>query len=137
MSEPSAWVFTVRIDCLSQNRLYASRNHWHMRKLIKELRDTSRAAFDAMRIRHNIPIATGKRRVTWERILGPRQHEFDEPNFIGGLKPVLDGLVRSGLLVDDRPKFYVGRYGQVHTMRTEGPALRLAIEEWSDEADQA
>ena len=137
MSEPSAWVFTVPINTLSQNRLYAARSFWARDALKKELRDAAQAAFSLMRIRHNIPIATGKRRVTWERILGPRQHEFDEPNFIGGLKPVLDGLVRSGLLVDDRPKYYTGRYGQVHTMRTEGPALRLAIEEWSDEADQA
>jgi hypothetical protein len=122
-----SWTRYVAIDWPSQNSLYGSANHRATRARIKRLRDGAEASF-----RHGFsecPPATGKRRVTWERILGPRQREFDEPNLIGGLKPLLDGMVRAGLLVDDSPRWYEGVYRQVTGNRQDGPAIRVTIEE--------
>ena len=113
-----SWVRYVAIDWPSQNSLYGSANHRATRARIRRLRDGAEASF-----RHcfsDCPKATGKRRVTWERILGPRQREFDEPNLIGGLKPIL---------VDDSPRWYEGVYRQVTDSRQDGPAIRVTIEE--------
>lgn len=54
-----------------------------------------------MRLVHRIPDARGKRRVTLTRIIGYRQRRYDRDNLATGCKPVIDALVRCGLLVDD------------------------------------
>ena len=125
----TAWVLYVPMDVPSENQLLrgktvrariGKRKHW---------RALSCNAFRALGFERRIPDARGKRRVTWERILGPRQQAFDLSNFIAGLKPIEDGLVDARLLIDDKPQFYEGRYGQVHDQRDVGPCLRVTIEE--------
>lgn len=119
----------LAMDAPSQNKLYKMRNHHAARALYKRLRDEAHKQFVYERHIHGIPLAKGKRSVTWCRILGPRQKLFDEPNFVGGLKPIIDGMVRSSLIIDDKPEYYVGSYRQDSTRRNEGPALVVNIEE--------
>jgi len=132
MSE-QAWVLYLPINVPSQNTLYGNvRDHKAARWKYRGHRDKAELLFRSARNNKRIPPARGKRRVTWERILGPRQREYDEPNFVGGLKPIIDALVRVGLLVDDKPKYYEGRYGQVTERRGDGPALRVTLEDVGD-----
>ncbi|MGN6107259.1 MAG: hypothetical protein ACTHU0_19280 [Kofleriaceae bacterium] len=77
-----------------------------------------------------IPKATGKRRVTFERLYGGRCREWDNDNFVGGLKVVRDALVREGLLVDDNEANLTAIYKQAK--RPGETALRITIEELAD-----
>jgi hypothetical protein len=97
----TSWVLYLDIDSPSQNRLYGNvRNHHAARAHYARIRNDAELQFKRARNVKGIPLATGKRRITWERILGPRQREYDETNFIGGLKPIVDGMVRAELLVE-------------------------------------
>lgn len=73
--------------------------------------------------------ATVKRRVIFTRILGPRNRLLDQPNFIGGIKPVLDALVNVEGLVDDSAKHFEGYYHQRKQRPGEEPGLGVDIEE--------
>lgn len=44
---------------------------------------------------------------------------LDEDNFIGGLKPLLDTIVKLGLIVDDRPEWLELNYKQEKCKRGE------------------
>jgi len=70
--------------------------------------------------------ATGKRRVTLTRVYAGRQKERDLDNAVGGGKPIVDALVREGLLIDDAPAWAEIHHAQV---RGEPAGLRIDIEE--------
>jgi hypothetical protein len=61
------------------------------------------------------PPATGPRRVRLVRVrqAGAGERAYDRGNLVGGLKPVLDALVRHKLLVDDSPRHLVDHYADV------------------------
>lgn len=40
------------------------------------------------------------------RIVQRRKRLLDEDNFIGGLKPLIDGIKNNKYIVDDRPEFF-------------------------------
>lgn len=71
---------------------------------------------------------TKRRRVTFTRCYAGRDREMDRANMIGGMKPVLDAMVRAGLLVDDSPKWLDDRYEQQRVGKGED-GLRVLIEE--------
>lgn len=48
-----------------------------------------------------VPIAMQKRRVTIERV---SHRELDVDNLYGGLKPVIDGLKKAKLIIDDNSR---------------------------------
>ncbi len=59
-----------------------------------------------------------------ERIYGGRGKAMDPDNLVGGVKPVLDGLVRAGIIPDDNPdqiRLYVSQ------VKGEGMAVRITI----------
>ena len=65
--------------------------------------------------------------VTFLRTYSGRQKLRDRGNLIGGLKPVLDAMTLTGLIVDDSPKWLTDYY---HQARVEtGGALTIKIEE--------
>lgn len=70
--------------------------------------------------------ATVKRHVTFVRNYTGREREMDHANLIGGMKGVVDAMVRVGLLVDDSPKWFEGEYKQIHSDRS---GLHVRIEE--------
>lgn len=61
-----------------------------------------------------LPLAAmGRRRlVLFTRWMGHRERAYDEENFKGGCKPILDVLVKKGWLVDDRRKMVETEYRQ-------------------------
>lgn len=69
----------------------------------------------AERMRLRVPIAVGKRRVTFHRYYGGRLKLRDAANFVGGLKCVVDAFVREKLLVDDAPAYLEDHYQQHKT----------------------
>lgn len=105
----ASWSFFLPGPASSQNRLHGKGG---ARFVYKKVRDTYeryiRLAIDA----HRITQATGKRRVTLTRYYTGRQREFDRSNWVGGAKPVVDSLVRCGLLVDDSSKWVDDYYHQ-------------------------
>jgi hypothetical protein len=73
--------------------------------------------------------ATGRRRVTFTRLLGPRTQYFDQFNLVGGLKPVVDALVHLQALVDDSPARFEGYVHQRRCEPGERPGLRVELVE--------
>jgi len=56
--------------------------------------------------------ATAKRRISITRLWGKGKRAYDYGNLVGGLKPLLDEIVRAGLLLDDSPKCCADYYYQ-------------------------
>jgi hypothetical protein len=64
-------------------------------------------------------------------ITGYRKRLCDRQNFARGCKPVLDGLVDAGVLVDDSEKWLDDEYKQVQAgYLLNGKGERLEIEVW-------
>jgi hypothetical protein len=59
-----------------------------------------------------IPKATKLRRIYFCRFYGKGKRPYDYGNLVGGFKPLLDEIVRAGLLVDDRPNTCADYYRQ-------------------------
>jgi hypothetical protein len=72
-----------------------------------------------------------KRPVTTKRKVTITRHSagtLDKGNLIGGCKPLLDALVRLGLLVDDSPEWLDDHYRQVKCPR-KAARTEICIEE--------
>jgi hypothetical protein len=132
-----AWRIRVPLDVPSGNRSVgaasfgrsAKQRAFVNRRAYKRLRGDAETLLRAAKALARIPDATGKRRITWTRILGKGQRTFDESNFVQGLKPIADSASAVGLILDDKPKCYEGRYPQDDTRRGAGPALELLSED--------
>lgn len=95
--------WTITIAALEVKSLNAHAvNAGHARHAYRRSRDQWQWTVTAARLAQRIPVAQAKRRVTIRRIIGYRQREFDLDNLVGGCKPLVDALVRDGLLVGDR-----------------------------------
>lgn len=64
-------------------------------------RDAWQSEFHNVRVLRSIPKATALRRVTLTRFYGKRKRAFDRDNLATGCKPVVDAMVRAGLLIGD------------------------------------
>lgn len=71
------------------------------RFLYREERDAWCWHFRVMRLEHRIPFAVQRRRVTLTRLYCGRERDRDRDNLIGGMKAVVDAMVRERLLLDD------------------------------------
>ena len=108
---------------------------WHWRKRARLFRDTAWQVYCALlqtpkgQFKTNIQYRSEYKPI---RISGTRFHKLgkalDPDNLIGSLKPVIDGLVKSGLIPDDTDEFVtLGEF----TQRSFGgkPHLELRIEQ--------
>ena len=73
--------------------------------------------------------ATGRRRVVFTRLMGPRNKAFDAFNAVGGMKPICDALVHLEALVDDAPAYFEGFVHQRRAQPGELTGLRIEITE--------
>lgn len=105
----SSWTFKVMELTPSQNRLARAYRHHAVYKL---LRDRMEGWVMVGRMNAQIPVATGKRKVTISRIVRSRRYLLDRGNFVGGCKPLLDAMIRQQLLVDDREALLEDVYEQ-------------------------
>jgi hypothetical protein len=80
------------------------------------------------------PLALEPRRV---KITMIRRRLIDMDNAIGGAKPLLDVLVKTGLLMDDRPSALIGGGAEYHQELAKGrsPMTRIEIS-WPNEKEE-
>lgn len=123
----NTWQFHIALPVQSGNRhVYnVGASRW---KYAKE-RQTWQMAIRAERLQLKIPVATGKRRVTFTRFYGGRQREFDDDNFLTGAKLIRDALILEGLIRDDRSSAAQFSYVQIQTNVAEQRGLLVTIEE--------
>jgi hypothetical protein len=80
-------------------------NYGSTRWAYRHDRDGWQWEFKVARINARIPTAVAKRRVTLTRLYSGRERAFDVDNLAGGMKLVVDAMVREGLLLgDDRER---------------------------------
>lgn len=80
----------------------------------------------AAKAKHGITPAAGRRRLTLVRIYARGQRELDRDNLAGGCKPLVDAIVREGLIRDDKRKWC-----ELHHDQEPGTerAVRVLLEE--------
>lgn len=123
----AAWEFLIPRDSPSQNEIAA--NHGPGRFAYGQVRDEFSILVLAEKMRQRIPRAAARRRVTFTRLYSGRHRRRDRGNLIGGLKPLLDVLVRLELLVDDSEKHVEDHYLQERHDCITG--IRVRIEEFA------
>lgn len=84
-----------------------------------------------MKANHQVPDATGKRRVTIERLMGKGQRPYDRDNAAGGAKPCLDAMVHVRMLVNDAKENAELHYLQTKSL-VERTGVRVTIEELAE-----
>lgn len=107
--EPQAWAFEIDEPTPSLNML---RRQFANARYYTTLRNRLETYVMVARVNNKIPKATKIRRVYITRYATQEKYLLDLDNFIGGAKPLLDVLVRQGLLVDDSAKFLNCYYEQ-------------------------
>lgn len=105
--------FILRLEAKSLNVFRSKASRWD--SYYRGYRTKVRNAIAEPRDGKHARRATGKRRATITRRYVRKQRPFDFDNLAGGLKPVVDGLVESGLLLDDRPDAVELYYDQAPT----------------------
>jgi len=105
---------------LSLNRLMRM-HHTQVKRFETGIRWQIRANLARLRKEGVEPKATGKRSVHLTRI-GAKL--LDEDNLAGGGKPIIDALVKEGLLVDDSPQWAELIFSQVPS---KDPSLRRTV----------
>jgi hypothetical protein len=119
----AAWEFCVPIQPPSQNDI--AMNHGNSRFRYSRIRTDFETYVRAQVMLLKIPRATARRRVTFTRLYTGRGQRRDRGNLIGGMKPVLDALVRQGLLVDDREEYCEDYYRQERHASISGVVMRI------------
>lgn len=120
------WDLHLPLPPPSQNDLSSARGGRAKRFKYKGWRDRYQAAVRAAADAVGVPQAARIRRVTFIRLYAGRMQRFDYGNLVGGMKPLLDAMVRERLLRDDREEFLDDHY---HQMRSEPVGVRILIEE--------
>lgn len=121
------WEFTIPQEVQSLNARKVNGGTRAQQARYREDRETWEWWMRDARLRHKIPRATGKRRLTLTRLYGKGQRELDADN-LAGMKMITDSVVREGLLVDDKPKHAEVHYRQERA--ADGvSALRVRVEE--------
>lgn len=79
-----------------------------------------------MKANYGIRDATGKRRVTIERLMAKGQRPYDVDNCAGGAKNLVDAMTRTNLLVNDAKE-----NAELHYLQTKADraGVRITIEE--------
>ncbi len=116
------WRFDIPVQPPSQN--VVAQNKGKSRHRYKEVRDTFEYLLNAERVRLGVPKATVKRRVIITRLYTGRGQRRDRGNLIGGCKPLVDALHRTGLLVDDAEQ-WVDDYYHQHKCDRSGTLIDL------------
>jgi hypothetical protein len=104
------WGLFLKMDAPSQNNhvMNAGAGRWRY----KRERGVWETYLRIHKVSAGVPDAERRRRVTFERCYSGKQRIADIANIIGGLKLVVDAMVRCGLLVDDGPAHFEGYYKQ-------------------------
>ncbi len=123
-----SWTFTLPLDVPSQNRSSSRARHSGLAHAYRRLRDNALWLIKNEAQKQAIPIARGRRRIVVTRLIGKGKRAFDRVNWAGGAKPIVDSLVKAGLLVDDTEKWLDDVYGQEKAVDGKD-GVRVRIEE--------
>jgi hypothetical protein len=107
----ASWTLVIDRDAPSQNRLPAKGRGGSSFAYAKE-RDLWVMLFMVAARSAGVSKVAGPRRVTFTRRYAGRKKLRDHANVIGGMNPVVDAMVRAGLLVDDSPAWFEAYYRQ-------------------------
>jgi hypothetical protein len=117
------WEFTVGapVPSLNDHKQNDGRG-WAYRKM----RDQWVAMMRFCVGRHQITRPMDKRRVLLTRLYSSPQREWDPDNLVGGCKPVIDAMVKAGILLGDSRKHAEISYRQE---KGETIGVRFLVEE--------
>jgi hypothetical protein len=115
---------TVSLPVVTPSLNTLLRSHWHKRKQLKQGFKWELLVAGACEPRYKINGAK-KRRI---EVKAFRSRLLDHDNFIGGLKPLLDGLIELELLHDDGPEFLELKAEQLKASKTD-QKLEIIIED--------
>lgn len=129
----ASWTFVLERQLLSLNARVSNvgASRW---RYAKE-RDTWSWLVRAARLKNQISAASGlRRRLTLTRIYANGQRQIDRDNLAGGAKPLVDAIVREGLLRDDSPTWL-----ELHHDQEPGAsrAVRVLLEELAGDPEPA
>lgn len=124
------WTVRLPIQALSENDIVSrcgdssgtARRKW---RLYTRVRDQCIIALRAWRHHDSIPHAEVQREACVVRLYGKGQRDYDYGNLSGGMKPVLDAMEATGLIVDDSPRWLRDTYDQ-HRDR-ERPGIEITL----------
>ncbi len=100
-------VIVLHCNLLSQNALGSNTRGRSKYRGIRNKYVTQLSKFTTV-----LPEPTTKRRVFITRQYGAKKREYDYGNLVGGCKPLLDAMIKVGLIVDDRPSMLADYYFQ-------------------------
>jgi len=115
---------TVSLPVVTPSLNTLLRSHWHKRKQLKQGFKWELLVAGACEPQYKIN-GMKRRRVL---IKAFRARLFDRDNFIGGLKPLLDGLIELELLHDDGPEFLDLKAEQLKARRID-QRLEIIVED--------
>jgi hypothetical protein len=118
------WTLVIDRDPPSQNTLPAKGRHGSSFAYARE-RDLWVMLFMVAARSAGVPRVAAPRRVTFTRRYSGRKQLRDHANVIGGMKPVVDAMVRAGLLVDDSPEWFEAYYRQERAAHGGGTVILL------------
>lgn len=114
-------VFTIPVAIPSANELKRALYGGNKRRY-KKLREAFGWALVACA--RDVPAATGPREVRIVRLMPKFAKMYDHDNLVAGAKPLLDEMVRVGILVGDRNDQVKVTYGQE---RGDGGCTRIEV----------
>lgn len=123
------WVFALSLMPPSQNVVSGNKGSRGAKAKYKKYRSDYEILIRAWMNELKIPDAKSRRRISIIRLYAGRSKRMDRGNMIGGCKPLLDAMTRTGLIVDDREEFLEDHYYQT---RSEVNEVEIIIEELDD-----
>ncbi len=120
----ASWTFALAkcLGSLNDHVVNAGASRWKY----KRDRNEWQLLFANARQMNAITRPMGKRTLILTRLYSGRERERDYDNLVGACKPVLDAMVKAGLLVDDAPAFLDCTYRQE---RASESGVRLELSE--------
>ena len=98
-------------EALSQNDPIFGTNQGASRFQYKAFRDQITRRFKAS-FGRGLQASEERKAFKFVRKWGKGKSQFDEANLIGGFKPIIDSMIKAGLIFDDNPDFFKAYYFQ-------------------------
>ncbi len=116
-----SWSFTIPLQTPSANKMHRRGFNHHVYQRLK-----NDILLLVMTYARGVPKATGPRKVTLTRLIGKAGKKYDFDNLVGGLKPLLDVMVKQQLLTGDAPHQVAVEYRQE---RAKDHGTRVTLED--------
>lgn len=120
------WRTFLPVEPPSQNEIASANRGSHpQRRAYRSFRDGYTLLIRAWATKERIPPPAGRRRLVLTRHYSGKGRVRDRINLAGGMKPLLDAFVLSGLLIDDNEQSVIDHYGQERVPGESGVSVLL------------